>query len=295
MEPFCAHENRKCVNFGSCSDEWPMIEVKSNVGNFIKEVTHLMVVYVMEGGIDLSFGTVDGYHLPEGNLMLFPPGISLSVRVTDKPTTLVMFKIKNRLVLCDKYVFGPLWFNIDTSNVRHDHLEANPMVRMFMELLVENIDGPLRCHRFMEIKILELFHYLRAYYRPDELARFTQPLVSPNAQFMYFIWNNYRKVRNVNQFARMANCSLSAFKVKFKNVTGMAPSQWLAMQKAQGVFHDISAGDKSLKEISQEYHFSSVSHLGTFCRKNFGQPPGTLRPGTKRMEKSLKQQIIVSK
>jgi AraC-like DNA-binding protein len=271
------------------------VELKSVDKSFEKDVTHLVIVYVMEGEVNLSFGTMRNHTLTEGGLMLFPPGIRLSVKPVGGPAKLVALKIKNRLVLCDKYVFGEIWYNVDTTSLQHTHLEAVPMVRVFMEMLVDNITGPLACHRFMELKIVELFHYLRAYYRPEELAGFTQPLVSPNAQFMYFIWNNYRKAHNVNQFARMANCSLSAFKVKFKNVTGMAPSQWLALQKAQGVFHDISAGDKSLKEISQEYHFSSVSHLGTFCRKTFGQSPGNLRPGTKRVEKSPKEPTLVSK
>jgi AraC-like DNA-binding protein len=295
MEPLCAHENRKCVNYDHCSEEWPIVEVKSITESFEKEVTHLMIVYVMEGEVNLSYGTVRDYHLSEGEFMIFPPGVRLSVGVGEQPAKLVALRIKNRVVLCDKYVFGELWYNVDTSRLRHTHLVAIPMVRIFMELLVDNVTGPLACHSFMETKILELFHYLRAYYDPEELAGFTQPLVSPNAQFMYFIWNNNRKAHNVNEFARMANCSLSAFKVKFKNVTGMAPSQWLALQKAQGVFHDISAGDKSLKQISQEYHFSSVSHLGTFCRKNFGQSPGMLRPGSKKVEKSPKQQSSVSK
>jgi AraC-like DNA-binding protein len=294
MEALCIYENRKCVNYGNYSDGWPIIEVKTIVGNLEQNVTHLTMLYVMDGEIDLSYGTIDGYSLVEGNLMLFPPGIKLSIRVRDGSSTVVMFKIKNRLVLCDKYVFGQIWYNIDSTNLRHSHIEANPMLRIFMELLVENVTGPLACFRFMEIKTLELAHYLRAYYRPEQLAAFTRPLVSPNAQFMYFIWNNYRKAHNVKQFARMANCSLSAFKVKFKNVTGMAPSQWMALQKAQGVFHDISVGEKTLKEISQDYHFSSVSHLGTFCRKNFGQSPGMLRPGSRRLEKSPKQPSLVS-
>ena len=283
METLCAHENRKCVlnGFG----EQPVVEVLRDTGNFAREVTHLMIIYVMEGKADVSFGTVSRYRLSVGDFMLFPPGTRLSVQPSEKPAAMIALTIRNRIVLCDKHTFGHIWRDIDTAGLRHSHLEANRMVKAYMDLLAENVAGPLNCFRFMETKILELFHYLRAYYQPEELARFTLPLVSPNSQFMYFIWNSYRKVRNVNQFARMANCSLSAFKVKFKNVTGMAPSQWLAQQKAQNVYHEIASGEKSLKEISEEYHFSSVSHLGTFCRKNFGQSPGNLKPGAGKGKK----------
>ena len=280
METLCAHENRKCANYGF--EEQPIVEVIRDAGSFTREVTHLMIIYVMEGKADISFGTMARNQLSEGDFMLFPPGTRLSVQSAERPAAIITLTIRNRLVLCDKHTFGHIWRDIDTNGLRHSHLEANPMVKTYMELLAENVAGPLNCFRFMEIKILELFHYLRAYYHPEELARFTLPLLSPNSQFMYFIWNNYRKVRNVNQFAHIANCSLSAFKVKFKNVTGMAPSQWMAQQKARNVYHEIASGEKSLKEISEEYHFSSVSHLGTFCRKNFGQSPGNLKPGVRK-------------
>jgi AraC-like DNA-binding protein len=244
-----------------------------------------MIAYVMRGSLEVSFGTVDKYPLSSGNMMLFPPGTALSCRVSQGPAAVILLKIKNRIVLCDKFVFGNISQNGTTPTLLpHTHLDSHPTIASFMEQLAADVTGQMRCFKFMEIKILELFYYLKAFYRPDELARFVQPLQSPNAQFMYFIWNNYRSVHNVNQFARMANCSLSAFKVKFKNATGMSPSQWLSEQKARNVFHEISRGEKSLKEISQEYHFSSVSHLGTFCRKNFGQSPGNIKPRMKRTE-----------
>jgi AraC-like DNA-binding protein len=81
----------------------------------------------------------------------------------------------------------------------------------------------------------------------------------------------------VKEFAALANSSLTAFNEKFKKLTGMPPSKWLTGQKAQNVYHDIRSGRKSLKEISYEYQFSSVSHLGSFCKKNFGTSPKKLK------------------
>jgi AraC-like DNA-binding protein len=245
-----------------------------------------MVVYVMQGTANVSFGTTGDYFLSHGDMMLFPPGTSLSCRPTHHPASVVILRIKNRIVLCDRYALDNLHRSGSPVPRYHTHLEATPTIKKFMEQLSENVTGPMNCPKFMELKILELFYYLKAFYRPEELSQFVQPLLSPNAQFMYFIWNNYRKVRNVTQFARVANCSLSAFKVKFKDATGLSPSQWLSEQKARNVYHEISCGEKSLKEISEEYHFSSVSHLGTFCRKNFGLSPGSIKSRVKCAEKT---------
>jgi AraC-like DNA-binding protein len=279
----CAHEDKRCVNHGS--GEWPIIEVVRDADGFTKEVTHLMVVYVMDGKVDLSFGTTDSYPLDEGSLMLFPPGIRLTARKTAEPATIVILKIKNLIVLCDRYIFSQTWHDTEIHRLRHTHLEANERIMTYMKLLVEDVTGPLHCYRFMEMKILELFHLLRTYYTPRQLAMFTQPLISSDAQFMHFIWSNYRKVHNVAQFAEMGNSSLSNFKMKFKRVTGLAPSHWLEEQKVRNVFHEVVAGEKTFKEISREYHFSSLSHMGTFCKKHFGTSPGSLRANSGKAAK----------
>jgi AraC-like DNA-binding protein len=228
----------------------------------------------------LSFEKRQNHILTEGDLILFPPGIRVTGR-TDEQTKAVILRVKNDVPLCDKYTLEYLYKGRDTSKLRHTHLKANPIVKAHMELLAQNIDNGLLCVRYMENNMHDLFFYLRAYYDDDELAGFNLPLLGSNATFMSFIWSNYRKVHNVIEFAKLANSSLTAFKVKFKKVTGRPPSKWLAEQKARNIYHEITCGQKTFKEISHEYHFSSVSHLGTFCRKNFGSSPGNLKPGVK--------------
>lgn len=288
MEPQCVYQNRACVNCGL--GEWPIIEVIKPAEDFRMEVGHMLILYVKRGRVDVTYGMTDNYPLTQGDIMLFPPGIRLDIKIVEEGLEMMMIKIMSRITLCDKYVFGDLTnYIINVDELRHSHLEATPMIRSFMEVLADNLSGRLRCYKYMELKIMELFHYLRAYYSSDELAEFSQPLLSPNAQFMYFIWSNHRAVRNVADFAKLANCSLSAFKLKFRHVTGTSPSQWLNKQRAQNVFHEIATGEKSLKEISEEYHFSSVSHLGTFCRKNFGKSPGMLKPDKEFPEKKVRK------
>jgi AraC-like DNA-binding protein len=284
MEPSCTFDHKKCIN--SDLKEWPLIEVVDLTHDLVRPVTCLTIVYVMRGVLEVTSGTSPAYALNAGDLMLFAPDTYLTCYV--EPTTSVtaiMLKIRNRVAVCDKFSFGNLFQNDNHSPVSHAHLAATPTIRAFMDQLVVDITGPLRCFRFMELKIIEFFYYVKAFYCSSQLSRFVQPLLSPNAQFMHFIWNNYRKVRNATEFARMANCSASTFKIRFREATGLSPAQWLNEQKARNVFHDIRCGEKSLKEISEDYHFSSVSHLGVFCRKKFGISPGTIKSMVKKDQK----------
>jgi AraC-like DNA-binding protein len=238
----------------------------------------------MEGTLHLSYGKTDDYTLTEGNLMLFPPGIRVVGRTSPRAQTMLMRIMSSPP--CDRNALKYLYQDADKSQLSHRHLESNGMVKLHLDYLAENVTRGLQCAHFMEIKVQELMCYLRADYGRDELRQFNLPLLSADARFMDFVWANYRDVHNVTQFAEKANCSLSAFKVKFKRVTGIPASQWLAEQKARNVYREICCGHKSLKEISAEYHFSSVSHLGTFCRKNFGKSPKSLKESGARRDGS---------
>jgi AraC-like DNA-binding protein len=276
MKELCIRPNRQCVNYGM--DVNPIVEILGPAGRFEKDVPFTTILYVLRGTVNVSHGTKQSHVLTTGDMMLFPPGTRLTGR-TNAEARVMVIRVKEDVRLCDKYSIESLYADRDVTKLRHSHLKANPMIRASMNLLAENIENGLLCVRYMSMKMQELFFYLRAYYDDDELARFNLPLLGSNAQFMSFIWANYRNAHNVNQFAEMANSSLTTFKVRFKRVTGVSPSYWMAEQKARNVFHEISSGEKTLKQISHEYHFSSVSHLGTFCRKNFGQSPGSLKPG----------------
>jgi AraC-like DNA-binding protein len=277
----CATQHRTCVHYGS--DTKPIVEILQSADHFDREINNTFIMYVLHGEVRLSYGTVLDYTLKENDLMLFPPGIRVTGGTSEKAKVMVL-RIMDYISLCDQYTFESLYQERNLSQLRHTHLTGTAMVRMQMELLAEIIDQGLLCVRFMTAKVHELFFYLRAYYSDDELAGFNLPLLSADAQFMDFIWQNYRKVHTVEQFARMNNSSLAAFKVKFKRITGMPPSQWLEKQKVRNVYHEICCGQKSLKEVSQQFHFSSASHLGTFCQKHFGKSPGHLKSNRNRTE-----------
>jgi AraC-like DNA-binding protein len=276
MDVLYIPEHRWCENYES--DKKPVVEIIQDVESFERDTNNTLIVYLLFGTLSLSYGTVRDYSLTEGDFMLFQPGVKIRGQVKGPVKTLLL-RINDRVSLCDKYTLENLYHDLDVTKLRHTHLTSNAIMKAHMYGLAQNIANGLRCIRFMEMKVQELFYYLRAYYPKSELAGFSLPLLSANAGFMDFVWKNYRKAHNVEQFARLANCSLATLETRFKKITGRPAGQWLSEQKARNVYHDICYGQKSLKEISREYHFSSVSHLGTFCRKHFGTTPGNLKSG----------------
>jgi AraC-like DNA-binding protein len=263
------------VHYGA--GENPIIEVIKSGGRYQRDINHTCIAYILEGETCLSVGEeIRDHVLTSGDIMLFAPGNRISGESRD--ANIMILRIMDYVsALCDKCTVDYLYRELDTTGIGHTHLECNKMIRTHLELLAENIEKGLLCVRFMAAKVHELLFYLRVYHSDEELAAFNLPLLSPDARFMEFIWSNYREAPSVKQFAQMSNMSLAAFKNKFKTITGVPPSQWLEKQRVRNVYHEISCGEKTLKEISHEFHFSSVSHLGVFCHKYFDKTPGELK------------------
>lgn len=281
MDVLYLPSHRQCENYES--DKKPTVEIIQDVESFEKNSTCSFIVYILSGTLSLSCGTVQNHTLSEGDLMLFPPGVTIAGKPKKTVRTLLL-RINDRVSLCDKYTVESLYLEQGTDRLTHTHLNGNRRIRTYMEDLADNLAGGLRCVRFLTVKTQELFYYLRAYYSKEELAGFYLPLMGFDARFLNFIWSNYRQANNVVQFARMANQSLTKFKTKFKQITGMSPGMWLAEQKARNILHDLHCGQKSQKDLCVEYGFSSPSHLGVFCRKKFGKSPGRLKPGKIQIE-----------
>ncbi|MCD8185740.1 MAG: AraC family transcriptional regulator [Rikenellaceae bacterium] len=96
---------------------------------------------------------------------------------------------------------------------------------------------------------------------------------------MDLMYRNYRHITSVQELADLSLYSSSGFKKQFYRVFGNSPSVWLRNRKSALIYQDLNGSGLSIKEIADKYHFSSVSSFSTFCRKNFGSPPGKIRSG----------------
>ena len=141
------------------------------------------------------------------------------------------------------------------------------------EYLFDGISSP----RFMRMKAFEFMHLLQFYYARDELAAFFSPLLDEDMDFTRIVMDNWSRVRSKAELAAIAGLSTSRFGVKFKEVFGTSPYQWMMSRKSEQIYHKLVYGSESLREISEEFRFGSVQHFNDFCKKRFGMTPGKLR------------------
>jgi AraC-like DNA-binding protein len=84
---------------------------------------------------------------------------------------------------------------------------------------------------------------------------------------------NYCFNLGLEDFARLANRSLSVFKRDFEAVYGMSPGKWLLVKRLEHAMHLLSNNDSSVSDAAYQSGFESPSHFSRSFRKHFGFAP----------------------
>lgn len=146
-------------------------------------------------------------------------------------------------------------------------------VQLMCTFLQDKVDTPL-IHETKEQEINELLY---TYYSPQKLYEFFYPVVTARCNFKNIVYDNYMKVKSIEDFARIAGCSISTFKRKFQKHFGTNTYEWILEQKANMILRYIQLENISFSEISSMFGFSSSAHFNWFCNRRFGQNPSEIR------------------
>jgi AraC-like DNA-binding protein len=165
-------------------------------------------------------------------------------------------------------------------------LKIGPVLLKFLEQTRESYSSGLMDENYFKLKTKELIYIMEKTYNNQERIHLFYPILNKEYVFSNFIYNNYKKVKTVNEFANLSCYSLSGFEKKFRKIFGVAPSKWLKQKLSMRIYHEIVETDKPFKEISLDYGFSSPSHFNNFCKTILKGTPGQLRQRNVHSENS---------
>lgn len=89
--------------------------------------------------------------------------------------------------------------------------------------------------------------------------------------------NNYCFNLKLEEFAQLANRSLSAFKRDFQQQFNTTPGKWLLEKRLQHARHLLTNMGKTVSEAAFESGFESPSHFSRSFNARFGSAPNTVR------------------
>ncbi len=238
--------------------------------------TRSILLFLLDGEIEFSNDSIQKHILQKNEIALIPAGSTYSAEIK-VPSHVVACWFSNDIRLCNRIHLESLSEHKKDITYSYNTLPFQGEVKTFLYLLNEYMENGIGCKHLQEMKLQELFILFRAYYAKEQLAAFFYPILSRDTDFNHFVLSNYKKVTNVEEFARLAHISLSAFNRKFKKHFSEPAYQWMLHRKTEGVLDDIRSTNKSFLTISLDWNFSSQAHLTKFTKQQCGLSPSQIR------------------
>ncbi len=248
--------------------------------SFLSEDT--WIVYVVEGQLEFSFGEHIDKTISKNEMVVFLSGFH-GILHTKEDSHTIAIKINTPIQLCNCFSIESL---LDEKDEKETYeltiLKANTTINDYMRVLDLYVGEGFTCCLLIESKVRELFYLLQKYYSKKELFHFFYFYLTNDMGFSNLVKMYSFKAKSIQELADQTNYSLSGFRKRFKRVFGVSVYQWMTEQRSKNILHEIVNSQKSLKEISDEYGFSSPSHFNAFCKNRYKATPGAIRKRKKK-------------
>src|SRR5690606_15535684 len=130
----------------------------------------------------------------------------------------------------------------------------------------------------LELKFKELlFNIFLDPANKDVLAYANSLMNISNTPIWEVMEKNYMYNLTVEQFARMANRSLSVFKKEFFQYYHTTPGRWLTQKRLELAKSFLDAGKQNIGEVAFNSGFENLSHFSRVFKEKYGVSPTKMR------------------
>jgi AraC-like DNA-binding protein len=273
-----------CFNYYK-EEDGPLIEIKHLKSGVTGQLTPKIneIVILLKGVMNVSSRNVYNKQITAGAILFFPAKCNCKFEIK-KEITFIVFKLNIiGFSFCDHFSIEKLYKEkIDQkAKIKDIHvLQINNAIKTYVNLLTIYLKDQLYCGFLLEIKLREFLYILRYYYPVQELKAFFSPMLCEDFMFLTLVGKTYHSKITVSEMASKVHYSVSGFEKRFKKVFGMSPLEWMKLQRAQAIYHELNCSTKTFSELVYEFGFSSPSHFNNFCKKTFKNTPGSIRKNT---------------
>ncbi|MFT3823641.1 MAG: AraC family transcriptional regulator [Chitinophagaceae bacterium] len=157
------------------------------------------------------------------------------------------------------------FIDIDTNNTTH---------AFFYSMLPYFIQATPPPETLLELKCRELMFNIFSQQANQPLIAYINSLnKGKNAVLAEVMEANYMYNLSLEEFARINQRSLTAFKKDFMEVFHTSPGKWLIQRRLEYAEQLLITSDKSITEIACDSGFESVTHFGRVFKEKFNIAP----------------------
>lgn len=233
------------------------------------------LVVVDSGSFSLQYKERVFKRVGAGMMILIPSHTHFCIEISSQVGATIVY-LTSELAIYETSLWNVI---VNKAKVQLDvePLYVHSVLKDFFALIGSYAASSINLTDIYQHKIEELFLTMKYLYSRAELECFFAPMATEEVDFREFVLYNYKKVGSVEEFARLAGCSLSTFKRRFAKYYDISAYQWLQIQRAKLVLQDIADNLLTLNQISVKHGFASPSHFSRFCRVYFENPPSKVK------------------
>lgn len=268
---FCCYDKNTCSSYKN-DDSVCFKHIKS-AGGIISDgwkSDGIQWIFVLSGTLEVRTQD-EAITLEAGDMFLLP--VEKYAVISIEESELIFFTSDRPTEYCVT-MLAELFENVREVEERFVKLKiVNPLDK-FLSLLMVYMDSGVDCKYLFEGKQHELFMVIRACYTEEELVSFLYPLtLRKDSDQRKLIIDNCSKAKNIQELATLCGYSVGGFKRLFKEIFNEPIYRWMQQQKVNSLKIRLREKDVNLKELIDEYGFSSPAHFTKFCKQWLGMVP----------------------
>lgn len=249
---------------------------------------HMNLVSVVLEGTKEILGPGSKIIVPSGSGYFMKKGSYLVTDKVDDPEkgyeSIIIFfsdewirsQVYSILGNVNKVVFGKISpHRSDMTLLPADEL-MYAFITQLKTCLTLNTDSK-RLESILPLKILELFQILisapEGHYFEKQLRSLDTHL---NPDLVQLMQSHYKENISLEQYAFLANCSLSTFKRKFSQTFKMNPGKWIMERRLEEAYN-LLRSEMNITEIAYEVGFETPAHFVASFKQKYRNTPKQLQ------------------
>lgn len=233
-----------------------------------------IIIFLLRGEMLVNSREYAGVTLRAGEFILQAIGSKLEVLAMED-SECVCYHFNQPELFCEnryRYIMDKV-----SPPLIYSPLRIVPELRYFLECSKSYLSESKICRELLSLKRKELAFILGHYYSNYELASLVHPLSKYTTSFQYFVLQNYKKVKTVEEFAQRGGYTVTTFRRIFNSLFHQPVYEWMLHRRKEDIIYELHHTGASISEICYKYGFESLPHFSNFCKRYLGASPRNLR------------------
>lgn len=279
--------NNKIRMSSTCQGHWDCQRCLKAVDNTVTYVVYQrgfhqsaqkceenLILFLLKGELLVNSQEYAGTILNAGEFILQAIGSKFEFLAMND-VECIYYRFNQPELFCN-YRYDYIMKNIPSPLI-YSPLKINTELQYFLEGIKSYLNERKVCRELLSLKRKELVFLLGHYYSDYDLASLIHPLSKYTDSFQYFILQNYKKVKTVEELAHLGGYTVSTLRRIFTNLFHEPVYEWMLARRKEGILDDLTNSNFTISEICFKYGFESLPHFSNFCKKYFGISPRNLR------------------